>query len=482
MRRKEEREIMREFMTKLSDYINERRNNPERQEDRIAIVIIGAAAAAIIVVLLLVLWGHTVRERRDKETQAAADNMLTAVTYEEHAAEYMAHNNGQSELEQEYLTSIDSLGSQVEELLTALTQVEQNLFETMEQYREGDSGLLEEISSLYAQVTDIVQNLYKTQTVLYDLTDIVLVMDEETIPIIQAQIAQIQEEMDQVYADITDLRPKIASLEQEDVRLRESIGNVEKAVERLSDRLEELERSYKSAIMEALNRIGTFYASVDGQITHSAADNAVSPDGAAALSLGSLYQGILQSQSVAHLADIRAAVGSNLSLGTAAWVNGSLIIGNGTDNQNFYDRGHADGYEQGNSDGYRRGYADGKSDATEGAEIEYIYHEHTGDSADGGGCYTEPIYHRHTGSAVSGGGCYTQRVPNGAGCKNGYHTIKLSIGFWQCNNCGCLDSEGQFCRHDIYALACGLDGGVVGWDIGCGKTTSTIEKAVIVYN
>ena len=473
---------MREFMAKVSDYFSERRNNPERQEDRLAVVIIGVAAAVIIVVLLLVLWGHTARERRDKEAQAAADNMLTATTYEEHAAEYMAQNAGQDEHGQEYLTSIDSLGSQVEDLLTALTQVEQNLYETMEQYQEGDSDLLEEISSLYTQITDIVQNLYKTQTVLYDLTDIVLVMDEETIPIVQAQIAGIQEEMKQVHADITDLRQKIAALEQEDVKLWESIGNVEKAIERLSDRIEELERSYKIAIMEALNRIGTFYASVDGAITHNAADNAVSPDGAAALSLNSLYQGILQSQSVAHLADIRAAVGSNLSLGTAAWVDGSLIIGNGADNKNFYDQGHADGYEQGDSDGYRRGYADGKSDAAEGAELEYIYHEHTGDSTDGGGCYTEPVYHQHIGHTSIYGGCYTIKIVGGAGCKQGYHTIKLPNGLWQCTNCGCQDREGDLCAHDIYAPSCGLDGVAVGWELGCGKTTSTIEKAIIVYN
>lgn len=482
MRRKEERKIMREFMTKLSDYINERRNNPERQEDRLAVVIIGAAAAVIIVVLLLVLWGHMVRERRDKESQAAADSMLTATTYEEHAEEYMARNDGSDELRQEYMTSIDSLDSRVEELLTALTQVEQNLFETMEQYREGDSGLPEEISSLYAQITDIVQNLHRTQTVLYDLTDIVLVMDEETIPIIQAQIVQLQGEMDQMHADITDLRPKIAALEQEDVKLWESIDNVEKAIERLSDRLEELERSYKIAMMKALNQIGTFFASVDGTITHNAADNAVSPDGAAALSLNSLYQGILQSQSVDHLADIRAAVDNNLSLGTAAWVNGSLIIGNGADNKNFYDQGYADGYEQGDSDGYRRGYADGKSDAVEGVEVEYIYHEHTGDSANGDGCYTEPIYHQHTGNAGTYGGCYTIMVPDVNGCKQGYHTIKLPNGLWQCSHCSCQDGEGYFCSHEGFKPSCGLDGVVVGWDLGCGKTTSTIEKAVIVYN
>ena len=229
---------MREFMTKVSDYLNERRNNPERQEDRLAVVIVGIAAAVVIVLLLLILWGYMTRERKDKEAQTAAENVLTATTYEEHAEEYMAKNDEQEALRQEYLTSIEYLSDKVEELLSALTQVERNLSETMEQYREGDSVLSEEISSLHTQITNIVQNLHKMQTELYDLTDIVQVMNEKTIPMIQAQIIQIREEIDRIneditdlHADVSDLYKKIGTLEREDVKLWESIGNVEKALE-----------------------------------------------------------------------------------------------------------------------------------------------------------------------------------------------------------------------------------------------------------
>lgn len=231
---------MREFVTKVSDYLNERRNNPEKQEDRIAAVIIGAVAVVVIVLLLLILWGHMSRERADKE--ARTESALTATTYEEHASEYMAQNDGQEALRQEYLTSIEYLSNKVEELLTALTQVEQNLSETVEQYQEGDSTLSQEITSLHKQITNIVQNLHKAQTELYDLIDIVQVMNEEKIPMIQSQIIQIREEVNRVNADITnlhadvsDLYTKIDALKQEDVKLWESIRNVEQALQTALD-------------------------------------------------------------------------------------------------------------------------------------------------------------------------------------------------------------------------------------------------------
>lgn len=222
---------MREFMTRVSDYLNERRNNPDRQEDRLAVVIIGVAAVIVIVLLLLLLWGYIARGRGQKEDES----ILDTATYEEKAPEYMAQNEGDAALWQEYAARIDYLNGKVEELLAAMTQVEQNLDETMEQYREGDATILEEISSLHAQVNTIIYDLKESQTNLYDLTDIVQVMNEETIPMIQEQIVQIQEDLNQVYVDIANLYTRVAALEQEDVKIWESIGNVEDIIGGLSD-------------------------------------------------------------------------------------------------------------------------------------------------------------------------------------------------------------------------------------------------------
>ena len=52
---------MKDFMTKISDYLNERRNDPERRENQLSIVIIGAVAVVVIILLLLLFWTYTVK-------------------------------------------------------------------------------------------------------------------------------------------------------------------------------------------------------------------------------------------------------------------------------------------------------------------------------------------------------------------------------------------------------------------------------------
>lgn len=47
---------------------------------------------------------------------------------------------------------------------------------------------------------------------------------------------------------------------------------------------------------------------------------------------------------------IGAAQAGNLSAGTAAWVNGSPIIGNGADNKAYYEYGYEEGYSSGKKD------------------------------------------------------------------------------------------------------------------------------------
>ena len=253
---------MREFMTKVSDYWNERRNNPDRQEDRLAVVIIGAIAVVVIVLLLLILWGHIAGERAQKDQeQKKQESGLVSNTYEEHAAEYMAENSGQEISEQEYLTDMAYLSERVAELLATLSQVEQNLSETMEQYQEEDAALQEKIFELHTEVTTIVRELKETQTKLQDLYDIVQVMDEETIPIIQAQITEIREDMKNMHADIADLYAKIAALQQEDVKLWESIGNLEQVLETtLNQNMTEV----NNQIDRLLNRISAVENSIAG--------------------------------------------------------------------------------------------------------------------------------------------------------------------------------------------------------------------------
>lgn len=214
---------MREFMAKLSDYLNERRNDPRHRENQLSIVVIGSVAVVIIVVLILLLWAYTVQRQRKNE----ANQNQTAATYEEEAEIYMTDDSEEETLRQEYLTSIRYLEDKVKELLQTMTLVQESLAETMEQYQEEDTAIREQITTLYQEVSTIVQNLKETQIKLYDLTDVVQVLDQEKIPLIQQQIREIQQDMAQVHTDITNIYTQIAALKKEDEKLWAGIGSLE---------------------------------------------------------------------------------------------------------------------------------------------------------------------------------------------------------------------------------------------------------------
>ncbi len=254
---------MREFMTKVSDYLNERRNDPDKREDRLAIVIIGAVAVVVIVILLLILWRHAAEDRAREESREelrAKRKMLETAEHEEEASEYMSQSSEQDTVGEDYLSSIEYLSRQVEELLSAMTQVEENLTATMEQYQEDDDKLRQQIGAIRTEVNTIVQNLKETQTKLYDLTDIVQIMDKQKIPMVQEQILEIQGNMKQVQTDITNLYAKITALEQEDKKLWESIGELEQTLQMvLNQNMTEVNNQFDTLLGQLKtveNRIG----------------------------------------------------------------------------------------------------------------------------------------------------------------------------------------------------------------------------------
>lgn len=132
---------------------------------------------------------------------------------------------------------------------------------------------------------------------------------------------------------------------------------------RLADWIDGIDAAYEEStadMAEALKQIGTYFMA-DGSVTHESEKAAGFDGNAVKLPYNKIREGILQSQSVAHLAEqqIGAAAAENLSRGTAAWVDGKLIIGNGADNDACYDKGYSAGEEE----GYRTGYAAGAKDA-----------------------------------------------------------------------------------------------------------------------
>lgn len=257
---------MREFMTRVSDYWNERKNDPDRQENRLALVVTGAVAVAVIVLLMILLWGYAakgggketpipiqtgqvIQEADQKQDEEGA---MSQTVYEEEAVKYMSEDSGE-QLRQEYLTSTAYLREQVEELLHAMTQVQDGLNEVIREYQEADAATQTQITTLCKEVETIVQSLKETQVKLVDLTDIVQVIDREKIPIIKQQIEAIRTDMERVQTDISGLHKQMAALKKEDEKLWASISSLEKTVK----------KALNQNVADVNNRIDQLQAGID---------------------------------------------------------------------------------------------------------------------------------------------------------------------------------------------------------------------------
>lgn len=126
---------------------------------------------------------------------------------------------------------------------------------------------------------------------------------------------------------------------------------------------------------------------------------------------------------------------------------------------------------------YATGYADGYAKIETGT-ISYVYHKHTGNTSAVGGCYNY-VASKCTGTSYEQSH-YDEACGNpahGAG-----HTHRIST--MKCNKCGFTykteltnaeQSNGysRACSNTVYNQKIGL---------ACGKSTSTIESAVITFD
>lgn len=289
----------------------------------------------------------------------------------------------------------------------------------------------------------------------------------------------------------------------------------------LADEIDGLELSYKTNTLHALNEIGTYFKP-DGTATYNREEGTFTSENAGDLSFGNLFEGILNSQSVEHLGKqqardnegnllyyasdeaaegrdltdttkdpgdsgsrpvyIRPITVENLTAGTAAWVDGNLIIGNGSDNNVYYNRG------------YNQGYVDGFAQSINSAKIEYTYHQHEGDSVNGGGCYGNRVEDYDTCSHSFGSGVITD-IHSAAG--DGMMTFIVE----------CTHNAGTICgkeyKHTLAVVGNGAYGqggaqthcanygvntythsaatGRYHYEMNCGMTEKTIISATIIF-
>lgn len=221
---------MEEFMTKVSDFISERRNNPEKRGSLLTFCMLGVVALMIVILCLLLLWQKKSGENGEADGEAAGNaaetQEYTLETYEVKQEEIMASPE-EEEWKQQYQTSIAYLEEKVEELLNAMTTIQETLEGVETTGQENAEGLQKQINEIMGDITQLVTSLQETHVQLDDLSDIVNVMQKESIPMIQEQMASVSGQITQINTDIANLYQKISALETTDEELRAKIDALE---------------------------------------------------------------------------------------------------------------------------------------------------------------------------------------------------------------------------------------------------------------
>ena len=194
-----------------------------------------------------------------------------------------------------------------------------------------------------------------------------------------------------------------------------------------------LNTQFTDSLAAAVNNIGSVPKTDRVSSTASFSDLLTGIKNSQNIPTSQTYNGTLPGSSSTTTGNISAAKEENLSLGTAAWVDGQLIVGTGADNNSYYNRGYADGLQ----------YASNASAVTP------IYHNHISSCAatctytivnqdNGNGSWSHFIYHNNCGKG----------------------TVRIN----DTNNASYWGTSGS---HQYYI---------------CGKTTETVEKYEIIVN
>lgn len=264
---------MREFMTRVSDYLSERREDPERKEDQLSLAVIAAVAGVIVVLLLLFWWGYTTHEKKEraaaekaKELQSMQENAqeLAETTYEEKMKEYLSEN-ADSELRQEYLANTNEMAEKIRELQTAMENVQKEVTQVVREYHDSSTGETRDVKETKAALTALerevgmtLANLKQAESKLAELSNVLQAIDREKLPVIDQQISAVRAEIERVRTDASGVSAKLEALEKEDRKLWERFSGTEQALKRtlnqnlgdLDNRLDQVQKDIRSAQKE----------------------------------------------------------------------------------------------------------------------------------------------------------------------------------------------------------------------------------------
>lgn len=260
---------MREFMTRVSDYLSERCDDPERKEDRLSIAVIAGVAVVVIVLLMLFWWGYTTHENKEKaaleKAKALQENAqeLETVSYEEKMKEYMSQNAG-DELRQEYLTNTSEMAEKIRELQTAMEKVQKEVTEVVREYHESTGETREQkeiknaLTTLEREVNTALANLKQTESKLANLSDVLQTIDRDKLPVINRQISDVRAEIERVRTDASGVSAKLEALEKADQKLWERFSSAEQELQKtlnknlseIDTRLDQVQKDIRAAEKE----------------------------------------------------------------------------------------------------------------------------------------------------------------------------------------------------------------------------------------
>lgn len=237
---------MREFMTKVSDYISERRNDPERNGNFVILGVIGVVILASIILCLLLLW----------RKNAGGEQKMKAEVFTENPEIMLVESPVEEELKQQYLMDIEYFAEKIEELSESMSRIKETL-ETTVAVQEDNLLLREQIKEITGGITNFLTKMQNTQDTLYELNELVKVMDSKTIPDVQKQISEIEKQMGQVDTDISAIYSKIDALETTDSELKIKIREMQGA----------LKTSIEQNVADITNRFENMNAQIRQMIT-----------------------------------------------------------------------------------------------------------------------------------------------------------------------------------------------------------------------
>lgn len=236
---------MREFMTKVSDYISERRNDPEKNGNFAILCVIGVVILASIILCLMLLWQKN-----------AGGEQMKAEVFTETPEVMLAGNPVEEELKQQYLMDVEYFGEKIEELSESMSRIKETL-ETTVAVQEDNLLLREQVEEIAGGITNFLTKIQNTQDTLNELNELVKAMDSKTIPVIQKQISEIERQMGQVDTDISAIYSKIDDLETTDNELKIKIGEIQGA----------LKTSIEQNVTDITNRFASMSTQIQQMIT-----------------------------------------------------------------------------------------------------------------------------------------------------------------------------------------------------------------------